>query len=56
MSWPFWNSAAYWSELAVQTRKLADDLKDPPTMAIFLAPLLSTMIGRTGIQPTINAA
>ena len=28
MSWPLWNTAAYWRELAVQTRKLVDDVKD----------------------------
>jgi len=37
MSSPPWNTAAYWRELAAQTRKLADEVKDAPTKAMILA-------------------
>jgi hypothetical protein len=36
MSSPPWNTAAYWRELAAQTRKLADEVKDAPTKAMIL--------------------
>jgi len=36
MSSPPWNTAAYWREAAVQTRKLVDDVKDAPTRAMIL--------------------
>jgi hypothetical protein len=36
MSWPLWNTAAYWRELAVQARKLVDEVKDAPTRAMIL--------------------
>jgi hypothetical protein len=36
MSSPPWNTAAYWRELAAQTRKLADEVKDAPTRAMIL--------------------
>ena len=36
MSSPPWNTAAYWRELAAQTRKLADTVEDAPTKAMIL--------------------
>jgi hypothetical protein len=37
MSSPPWNTAAYWRELAAETRKLADEVKDAPTKAMILS-------------------
>jgi hypothetical protein len=37
MSLPLWNTAAYWRELAVETRKLIEDVKDAPTRATILS-------------------
>jgi hypothetical protein len=37
MSSPPWNTAAYWRELAAQTRKLADTVKDAPAKAMILS-------------------
>ena len=36
MSSPSWNTAAYWRELAIEMRKLADDVKDAGTRAVML--------------------
>jgi hypothetical protein len=37
MSLPLWNTAAYWRELAAETRKLIEDVKDAPTRAMILS-------------------